>query len=241
MRRTRRTRTGRIAAASLAAHAAVLAVVAAQAPRLRMRYEPPGTPEAVIPVLILPRTPPPAASPGSRPQPIRLHQRSQPVPRKDDEKPPVAPLVAPTVETKAPAPPTPGPRTVTAPPADESVAAGVGRALRGRLGCANANLLNLSREERQKCEDALAAGAKQADYLGTGIDADKAAGLAAAARRKESDYRYMRSGVSNGAVTAGPSAQASEPIGMRGSSAGASAERMGGLVGSDKPTLKTPF
>lgn len=241
MRPTRRNRTGRIAAASLAAHALVLAVVAVQAPRLRASHEPPGTPEAVIPVLIMPRTPPPAAEAGSRPQPIRLHQRSQPVPQKDDEKPPIAPLVAPTVESKAPAPSAPGPRVIAAPPAEDAVvAAGVGRALRGRLGCANANLLNLSREERQKCEDALAAGARQADYLGTGIDADKAAGLAAAARRKESDYRYMRSpGGPNGSVTAGPSALASEPAGQKG--AGATAERMGGLVGSDKPTLKTPF
>lgn len=239
MRPARRTRTGRIAAASLAAHAAVLAVVAIQAPRLRQPYEPPGTPEAVIPVLIMPRTPPPASAPGSRPQPIRLHQRSPQTVPKDDDKPSVAPLVAPTVESKAPAPSAPGPRAVTAPAAADVVAASVRQTLRGRLGCANATLLNLSREERQKCEDALASGAKQADFLGTGVDADKASGFVAAGRRKEADYRYMRGPGANGAVTSGPSAQATEPGGIRG--AGASAERMGGLVGSDKPTLKVPF
>lgn len=237
MRPRRRRRTGWIVAASLAVHVALLTVLAVHAPRLRIPKEASGPPEAVIPVLIIPRVPPPAAAPGTRPQPIRLHRRPQPFVQEDT---PVAPLVAPVVETKGPPPTAPGPRTVTgSPPPDDALATNARNALRGKLGCANANLLNLSRAEREACERQLAAGAKEADYLGTGIEADKARGLAAAARRKEADYSYMRGGTPPGTVGAGPSASNQAP--GRANLPGSTSEGVGRTVGSDKPTLKIPF
>src|SRR4051812_44301564 len=112
MRAAPRSRNGWIVAASLAVHAAILTVLALHAPRLRVPHEASGPPEAVIPVLIMPRPPPPAAAPGARPQPIRLPRRPQ---RFVPEETPVAPIVAPSVETKAPAPSAAGPRTLTLP------------------------------------------------------------------------------------------------------------------------------
>lgn len=229
MARARPSRNGWIAAASLAVHAALLTLLALHAPRLRIPHEAPGPPEAVIPVLIMPRTPPPAAAPGSRPQPIRLHRRPQAfAPPETDVKP----LVAPTVETKSTAPPAPGPKTITLPAPEDALAVNARNALRGKLGCANASLMNLSRAEREKCEEQLAAGAKSADYLGTGINADKAGGLAAAARRKEADYRYMRT--TPQATPGGGPGQSSLP-------GGPGAADIGKMSGSDNPTGKIPF
>ncbi|WP_293905657.1 hypothetical protein [Phenylobacterium sp.] len=225
-------------AASVAVHAALLAVLALHAPRLRVPVYASGPPEAVIPVLIMPRTPPPAAAPGAQPQPIRLHRRPQPFAL---EPLPVTPLVAPTLDAPRPPGPTaPGPRIVSPPTQEDAIAVNAGRALRGKLGCANASLMNLSRAEREACEDQLAAGAKQADYLGTGIDADKAGALAAAARRKDADFRYMRAPGGPGTVGAGPSANGNA-VGRDGTLPGATAEGIGKVVGSDKPTLKVPF
>ena len=222
----------------MAVHAALLTLVAIQAPRLIIPREDAGPPEAVIPVLIMPRTPPPSASAGTQPQPIRLHRRPQPFVA---EQTPVAPLVAPTVEAKGPAPAGPGSRTINGPTPDEdALALNAGKALRGKLGCASAGLMNLSRAEREKCEDQLAAGAKQADYLGTGIDADKAKGLAAAARRKDADYRYQRSAGGPGTVGAGPNANGNA-VGRGNNLPGRTAEDMARITGSDKPTVTVPF
>ena len=237
MARARRRRNVGIVAASLAVHVTLLTVLAIHAPRLRVPQETAGPPEAVIPVLIMPRTPPPTAAPGARPQPIRLHRRPQ---RFVPEETPVAPIVAPTVEAKGPPPSAPGPRTIIIPPPEDAVAANARQALRSKLGCANANLLNLSRAEREKCEDQLAAGAKTADYLGTGVDADKAGGLAAAGRRKEADYRYMRSTGGNGTAGAGPSANGNA-VGRGNNLPGRTSEDLGKIVGSDKPTATIPF
>ena len=222
----------------MAVHAALLTLVAIQAPRLLIPHEDAGPPEAVIPVLIMPRTPPPTASAGTQPQPIRLHRRPQPF---IAEETPVAPLVAPTVEAKGPAPTTPGPRTVTGPsPEEDALALNAGKALRGKLGCASANLMNLSRAEREACEDRLAAGARQADYLGTGIDADKAKGLAAAGRRKDADYIYRSNAAGPGTVGAGPSANGNA-VGRGNNLPGRTAEDMAKAVGNDKPRATLPF
>jgi hypothetical protein len=177
-------------AASLVAHALVLALLWFYAPRLPLPLEAGGPPEAVIPVLIMPRAPPPAAAPGAKPQPIRLHRRPQPF---APEPAPVAPLVTPEPEVSPKAAPGPGPRVLTLPNANDAVAANAKNALRGKLGCANADLLGLSKAEREACENALAAGAKQAPYLSPQMDPDKAKGLAAAAARREQDYNYTRS------------------------------------------------
>ncbi|WP_293682651.1 hypothetical protein [uncultured Phenylobacterium sp.] len=224
-------------AASLAVHAALLTVLAVHAPRLRVPQEQAGPPEAVIPVLIMPRVPPPAAQPGAKPQPIRLHRRPQ---RFAPEDTTVAPLVVPAAEERPSAPSAPGPRTLNIAPAEDAIAVNARKALRSRLGCANAAALGLTREERRKCEDDLAAGARQADYLGTGIDADKARGLAAAARRRENDYTYMRSTGGPGTVGAGPSANGNA-VGRGNNLPGRTSTEIGKIVGSDKPTSTVPF
>ena len=223
-------------AASLAVHAAVLTVVALQAPRLNVPKLASGPPEAVIPVLIMPRTPPPSAAPGARPQPIRLHRRPQSFASAETD---VKPLVAPVVEAKGPAPTAPGPKAVVAPPAEDALSVNARQALRGKLGCANASLLGLTRAEREACEDRLATGARQADYLGTGIDAAKAKGLAAAAQRKERDYIYMRT-TPGGAAGAGPAAKGNA-VGRENNLPGSTAEGLGTLTGNDKPTTRIPF
>lgn len=241
----RQSRRIAIVSASVAVHAALLAVVALQAPRLIV---PPGAslpPQGVIPILILPRVPPPAgASAGkvpSPPQEIRLHRRPQPF---AVEPPPVAPLVVPNAPAPKNGPPPIGPRVVAAPTPEDTMAANARNALRGVVGCANAGALGLSKEERQKCEDQLAAGAKQADFGGLGIDAGKAAGLAAAARRREEDYKYRHAPVPVGVPT--PSggrwdSVRSPPQGSSNFGMGTSASGIGAVSGSDKPELKVPF
>ncbi len=222
MRPNRRRRQVEAVALSAAAHAALIVALVLHAPSLRVPPPERGPPEAVIPVLILPRTPPLTANPGARPSPIRLHQRSIRAP--DEEEPPVAPLVIPTQPAAPPPPPGPGPRAVAAPPAPDPMAANAGRALRGLIGCGNPSLL--SREERQKCEDRLAAGVPPSDFLGMGIDADKAKGLAAAARRKEEDYKYKRTA---------PSPEGFKP------GIGSSAHGLAKALGNDRPEAKVPF
>ena len=80
----------------------------------------------MIPVLILPRTPPPNATPGAKPSPIRLHRRPQ---RFADEPPPIAPLVTPTetrtAEERAAA--APGPRFLNLPSQEDAVCGQRGR------------------------------------------------------------------------------------------------------------------
>jgi hypothetical protein len=198
----------------------------------------------VIPILIMPRVPPPAsAAPGTAPQPqeIRLHRRKQAF---VGEPPPVVPLIAPAPPAPKSAPPPIGPRVLALPSPESAVAANARNALRGVLGCANAKLVGLSREERQKCEDQLATGAKAADFPGLGLDAGKAAGLAAAGARRERDYRYMRSGTPVGVPTPPGErwdAQRSPPGGAANLPGGASAAAIGAGAGSDKPTLTVPF
>jgi hypothetical protein len=233
---THRGRTYGIAAASLAAHAALLAVLAVYAPKLRVPEWKSGPPPAIIPVLIMPRVPPPAAQPGAKPEPIRLHRRPQ---RFAEPPPPVKPLVAPEEEARRAAS-TPGPRTLNLPGPGEAVAANARNALRGRLGCANPDAVGLTPAEREACERRFAAGAKGAAFPGLGIDSDKAAGLDAAAAQKERDYKYRRSGGAPGTVGAGPSSTANAP-GGRVNLPGASASDIGSTVGSDRPSSSTPF
>lgn len=215
-------RRGRTAAVALSAtaHAAVLAVLAAHTPFLRLPPETdPGPPQAIIPILILPRTPPPPGTAGP-PTPVRLHRRP---PRATTEKLPVAPLIAP-LATPSPAPAVAGPVTVTAPP--DRLAQNASAALRGKLGCINASLLGLSRAEREACEDELAKGVRKAEFPGLGLDEDKNSALARAAARKEADYKYMRAPAPPGFSTAGP---------------GQSAKDIGEALRNDRPTLTIPF
>jgi hypothetical protein len=184
-----------------------------------------GPPEPIIPILILPKTPPAAAGRQSQPTPIRLHRRPQPF--------------APTDVTPAPiAPPTPPASAKSAPPAlpalhpapqPEGPKGDVRTALRGSyVGCANAQAVGLTRAERDLCDEKLGKGAKDAQFAGLGLSAEKQGLLDAAGARKESDYRYKHS--------QGPA------IGVaRGQYGLPSAEDMGAELGNDRPKLTVPF
>src|SRR5689334_14154664 len=114
LRPNRRRRQVEAAVLSTVAHVALVVALVLHAPRLRTPPPERGPPEAVIPVLILPRTPPQAAASGPRPSPIRLHQRSLRSPEEDDETP-VAPLVVPVPAAPPPPPPAaPAPKALPA-------------------------------------------------------------------------------------------------------------------------------
>ena len=173
-----------IAAGSAAIHAAIFAALAIHAPRLRVPPPVSATPEAVIPVLIMPRALPPTAE-GREPTPIRLHRRTQPF--NPEEELPVAPLVAPETPAEAPAAAR-GPAQVTGPPVEAPIDANAQRALRGLVGCANPSVL--PREEREKGDERLAAGARGAAPGGLGIDDEKESAFSRAAARKAADREY---------------------------------------------------
>ncbi|MDB5494200.1 MAG: hypothetical protein JWP86_1537, partial [Phenylobacterium sp.] len=75
----------RIAAVALSAavHALVLTALALHAPVLFIPTEPGGPPEPIIPLLLMPRLPPPAPAAGVQPGPIRLHRRQLRAPLPD--------------------------------------------------------------------------------------------------------------------------------------------------------------
>src|SRR5215831_2199848 len=106
MQTATRRRTTWAVVASLLVHAVVVTVVALQSPMLRIPPEPPAPPIAVIPVLLIPRTPPAAGQ--QKPAPIRLHRRPQPFLPPEVRPAPIAPPAPPA----APANPAPrGPVT----------------------------------------------------------------------------------------------------------------------------------
>lgn len=182
MARAKGRRNATAMALSIVAHVVVLTALALHAPVLFQPYEEAGPPEPVIPVLIMPRTPP--APPGSteRPQPIRLHRRQL---RHEPPPPEMAPFVPPPSVPEprtAPSKPVAQPRfTVQPSPANQLTTA-----LRGGLvGCANPSLL--SRSEQEKCQELLGRGAAEAAPIGPAGDADFE--RAAAARQADRRYR----------------------------------------------------
>jgi hypothetical protein len=184
METARRRRTIIATAVSAVVHAAVLTVLALQTPMLRIPPQERGPPEAIIPILILPRTPPPAGA-NARPAPIRLHRRPQ---RNLPKELPVAPLPAP-----APAPAAPGPSRPQVPefhpaPMPEGPKGDVRTALRrSPVGCGNDQAVGLNRVERELCNESLGKAAKDADFIppGVGMTAAKRALLDQAAAAKE--------------------------------------------------------
>jgi hypothetical protein len=152
-------------ALSIVAHVVVLTTLAFHAPRLVRPRELAGPPQPVIPILIMPRTPP--APPGAAPpEPIRLHQRRL---RRETETPDIEPLIIPPrLPTPAPEPAriAPKPRISVQPsPAERATAA-----LRNSLvGCANASLL--SPAERDRCNERLGRAARTAPHYGPPVDA----------------------------------------------------------------------
>ena len=211
-----------IVAASVAGHAVLVTLLVLHAPRLRVVETPAGPPEPIIPILIMPRTPPaPSAAPG-QPTQIRLHRRQT---RFSEPPPPVAPLVAPERLEAAQRPSqSPGPKTLTLPSTEDALAANARNALRSRRNCDDPAL---SRSEREACQERAFANGRDAPTLGLGIEANKAAGLAATAAQRERDYKYMR---------------APPPAAWNGApSVGASPAELGKVVGSDNVTKKIPF
>ena len=228
----RRGRRFGIAAASVALHAALIAVVATYAPRLIMPDVASGPPEPIIPVLIMPRTPPAATGPNAKPAPIRLHRRPQRFAPPETE---IAPLVIPQAPVVRPSA-RPVNRPTTLPASRDAVADNVARTLRGRLGCANP--ASLSRAEREACEDQLAAGARDAAFTGLGIARDKAAELDRTATRKAADVKWRNSpGGGHGVPGSGRSETPGAPnLGM-----GTSAHDLAAAQGNDRPEAKQPF
>ncbi|MCR5875354.1 hypothetical protein LRS10_14885 [Phenylobacterium sp. J426] len=169
-------------AVSLAAHVVVLAALALHVPKLMTPPMQSGPPEPIIPVLILPRVPPPHA--GGPPTPIRLHRRAL---RHAPSDLPMPPLIAPEAkaDTRREAPSAAARALAPDPAADNAR-----QTLRGLVGCANP--ANLSREEREKCEQRLARGARDAPFNGLGLDRDDSSEFGRAAARREADYRYSR-------------------------------------------------
>lgn len=224
-----RSRKYGIVAASVAVHAVLATLLVLNAPRLRMPPMQSGPPEAIIPILIMPRTPPPSAQPGAEPTQIRLHRR---VTRFSDQPPPVAPLTAPPEAKPAErASQAPGPRVLTLPTPEDALAANARNALRSKLGCDSPTL---SRVEREACMDRFADGARDAPFVGLGINRDKAAGLDAAAARRERDYKYQR-----GIKTPAPPTPGAGWDTYRGPPA--PSEELGKMVGSDNVAKKIPF
>ena len=193
MQTARRRRTSWAIGVSVIAHVAVLVVLALQSPTLRAPLEQAGPPPAIIPILLMPRTPPPTAGRPTPPTPIRLHRRPQ---RFIPPDAPVAPIAAPSPPAPAAAPPRPAPVAVHPAPLPAGPTGDVRTALRqGAPGCANQLAAGLNHAERDLCEERLGKGARDAPYLeaGLGMSAGKKALLDAAAAAKEADYRYKRS------------------------------------------------
>jgi hypothetical protein len=167
----------------------VVTVVALQSPMLRIPPEPPAPPIAVIPVLLLPRTPPAAGQ--QKPAPIRLHRRPQPFIPPEVRPAPIAP---PAPASGPPAPPTPkGPVATFHPaPLPEGPKGDLRSALRhSGVGCANQEAVGLNKAERDLCDQKLGDVRGVTVFApGTEMTAEKKRLLDAQAAQREADYRY---------------------------------------------------
>jgi hypothetical protein len=196
----RRRRTTSAVALSLIAHLAVLTVLVLHTPLLRRPAESSGPPEPIIPILILPRVPPPPEGQAARPTPVRLHRR----PLRHMETPlPVEPLPAPP---EVAGPPPKGPERVV--PRlllpEEGPRAAARTALRqGPVGCANSDAVNLSAAERELCNEQFGRNARTGPFLGLGLRPDKQETFDKAATAKEADRRYRGAGIPSGVKGAG--------------------------------------
>lgn len=184
MPRARRRRNVVAIALSTGFHLVVLTVLALQAPVLRIPEEPSGPPEPIIPLLLLPRVPPPASS-AAKPEPIRLHRRRQAF----ATPPPIPPLpVPPAIEAR---PASPGPVVVHPAPLPEGPKGDIRAALRASpVGCANPDAVGLNRAERDYCNEVMGKGAKTAPFLGLGLARDKQADFDKTAEHNEACKAY---------------------------------------------------
>ena len=190
MQPAKRRRTTWAVAASLIAHVAVGVFLVAQHPTLQMRIGEQGPPQAIIPILLMPKTPPPSAGKVAPSQPIRLHRRPQPFVPPDVTPAPIAPPTPPAAAPAAPPPPKAVPALHPA-PMPEGPKGEVRTVLRqSAVGCANPNAVGLTRAERDLCDERMGKGAKDAAFTGLGLSAEKQRLLDAAGARKESNERY---------------------------------------------------
>jgi hypothetical protein len=193
MMTAKRRRTTWAIAASVIAHLAAVTVVLLQKPTLPLPEQERGPPEAVIPILIMPRTPPPAAGRPTQPSPIRLHRRPQ---RFVPPEVPTAPIAPPTPL----APPAAGqgpqaPPTLHPAPEPEGPKGDVRTALRqGAPGCANPDAVGLTKAERDLCSEKFGKGAKDSAFVGLGLSADKAAAFDRAAEHRDACRNYRAGG-----------------------------------------------
>lgn len=188
----RRRRTAWAVVASVVAHLTVAVIVVLQRPQLVIPVEERGPPTAVIPILLMPRTPPATSGRQAQPQPIRLHRRPQPFVPPDAPTAPIAPP-EPVTAPAAPAAPK-GPPVLHPAPQPEGPKGDVRATLRhSEVGCANADAVGLNRGERDLCNEQFGKGAKTAPFLGLGLAGDKQKAFDAAAAKKEADAAYKRS------------------------------------------------
>jgi hypothetical protein len=189
-----RRRTTSALALSLIAHLAVLTVLVLHTPILRVPEESSGPPEPIIPILIMPRVPPPPQGQATRPEPIRLHRRLL---RHMHTPLPVEPLPAPP-EIAAPPPKAPV-RVNPTPLLPEGPRGEARTALRGgAVGCANPDAANLSAAERELCNEQFGRNARAGPFLGLGLRPDKLESFDRAATAKEADRRYRGAGIPSG-------------------------------------------
>jgi hypothetical protein len=227
MQTARRRRTTWAISASLIAHVAVGIFLLAQHPTLVAPVSEPGPPQPIIPILLMPRTPPLPSGRLAPSQPIRLHRRPQPYATPDVTPAPIAPRAPPTPAVAPPAPkslpalhPAPQPEG----PKDE-----VRTVLRhSAVGCANAQAVGLNRAERDFCDERFAKAAKGVEFTGLGLNPEKQRLLDAAGAQKEADYRYKRA-----PMTPNVAPGSLNP--------GMSAEDRSRAMGSDKPSLVIPY
>ena len=223
MMTAKRRRTTWAIAASAIAHLAAVIVVLLQRPTLPLPEQERGPPEAIIPILIMPRTPPPAAGRLAQPSPIRLHRRPQRFVPPEVPTAPIAPATPPAPTIAAPGPR--GPPALHPAPEPEGPKGDVRTALRhGEPGCANPDAVGLTKAERDLCNEKFGKGAKSAPFLGLGLAGDKQRLLDAAAQKKEDDYRYKHGTVPSGL------GKEDRP--------GQTAEDMGASLGNDRPAAK---
>jgi hypothetical protein len=238
---TRRRTTGAVAV-SLIAHLVVGVVVLLQRPTLVAREMEHGPPEAIIPILIAPRTPPATSGRLAKPTPIRLHRRPQPFLPPEAPTAPIAPPAPPT-PAAAPAPPH-GPIALHPSPLPEGPRGDVRTALRQSfVGCANEQAVALNRAERDLCDEKFGKGAKTAAFAGLGLSPDKQRLLDTAAARKDADYRYKYGvGTPNGQRIGSEGESGVGGSGSRGlDNIGSTAHGLGAALGNDKPDAKLPF
>ncbi len=186
-------------AASVMAHVGVLAALLLQRWTLYLPSDEAGPPEPIIPVLLVPHAPLGARGGSLASGKLRLHQRQLRA-----EAPPLPaaarPLLVPQDQARTPEAAQPSRLSPSAAPGSGSAndvgppALDLRAALRhGVAGCANAAAMGMTRAERERCDDQLAAGAKGAAPLTLSLDPRIQAYYDAVAKAKEPEGQMVPS------------------------------------------------